>query len=86
MQEQEPITVFLIKQKPIAPNGLGQKYTVLIPPGYSLAFLRRFVYSGCKAIGEREELNLALECKARVFPYDYPFSQAGKETFKLNAL
>lgn len=57
------ITVFLVKNKSITPSGLGQSFTVLVPKGHGLNFLRRFVYSGCKPIAEREELKLMLECQ-----------------------
>ena len=66
------LTVFVIKNRSLTESGLGQAFTVLVPQGYGLNFFRRFVYSGCKPIGEREELNLLLECKKRAFPYDYP--------------
>lgn len=75
----EQLTVFLIKNKPLLSTGLGQSFTLLIPKGYGLNLLRRFVYSGCKPIAEREELNLKLECKTRSFPYDYPQTKAGQE-------
>ena len=53
--------------------------TLLVPEGYALGLLRRFVYSGCKAIGEREYLKLMMECNKRVFPNDYPETKAGSE-------
>lgn len=40
---------------------------------------RRLVYSGCKAIGEREYCKLMMECGRRVFPWDYPETKAGQE-------
>ena len=46
--------------------------------------MRRLVYSGCKAIGEREYLKLMMECGRRVFPYDYPNTKAG-QVFALNS-
>jgi hypothetical protein len=42
---------------------------------------RRLVYSGCKAIGEREYLKLMLECGRKVFPYDFPTTAAGQKHF-----
>jgi hypothetical protein len=42
---------------------------------------RRLVYSGCKAIGEREYLKLMLECGRKVFPYDFPTTSAGQKQF-----
>lgn len=57
------LTAFVIKNNQLEQQGLGQAYTIILPEGYGLNFLRRFVYSGCKAIGEREELKLLLECK-----------------------
>jgi len=51
----------------------------MVPEGYGLGLLRRLVYSGCKAIGEREYLKLSLECNKRVFPHDYPETKAGSE-------
>lgn len=56
------ITLMLIKHRLLHGSGLGSSFTLLIPKGYSLNLWRRFVYSGCKPIGEREELALMLEC------------------------
>ena len=53
--------------------------TLYVPEGYGLGTLRRLVYSGCKAIGEREHLKLMLECNKRVFPHDFPETNAGAE-------
>jgi hypothetical protein len=55
------ITIFIVKLKAAA-SGLGQSYKVIVPSGYGLNLWRRFVYSGCKPIAEREELKLLLEC------------------------
>lgn len=74
---KELLTAFIIKNQQINNSGLGQAFTVIVPEGYGLSFLRRFVYSGCKAIGEREELALMLECQQRVFPYDHPETEIG---------
>jgi len=49
-----------------------------VPEGYGLQVLRRFVYSGCKAIGIKELLAIHLESGKRCFPYDYPETEAGK--------
>ena len=53
--------------------------SLYVPEGYGLSILRRLVYSGCKAIGERELLKLMLECNKRVFPLDFPETKAGQE-------
>ena len=53
--------------------------TLYVPEGYGLGIFRRLVYSGCKAIGEREHLKLMLECNKRVFPHDFPETNAGSE-------
>jgi hypothetical protein len=58
----EVITVYLIKHSPCSSSGLGQSYSLLAPEGYGLDFMRRFVYSSCKAIGAREHMKLMLEC------------------------
>lgn len=79
-EQPELVTVLVIRRPPLLNNGLGQSFTVIAPEGYGLALLRRFVYSGCKAIGEREHCNLMLECGRRVFPFDYPQTKAGTET------
>lgn len=60
-EDKQKITVFVVKLKTTA-SGLGQAYKVILPPGFGLNFWRRFVYSGCKPIAEREELKLMLEC------------------------
>jgi len=78
MEESDSqVTVFVVKNKALTKSGLGQSFTVLVPQGYGLNLLRRFVYSGCKPIAEREELKLMPECQQRVFPYDYPGCRAG---------
>ena len=48
--------------------------------------LRRFVYSGCKAIGEREYHKLMMECGKRVFPADYPGTRSASQYYQQNAL
>jgi hypothetical protein len=50
-----------------------------VPEGYGLGIWRRMVYSGCKAIGEREYLKLSMECGRRVFPHDFPNTEAGQK-------
>jgi hypothetical protein len=72
-------SVILVKHASLLANGLGQAFTIYVPEGYGLGILRRLVYSGCKAIGERELLKLMLECNSRVFPHDFPETRAGKE-------
>lgn len=62
-------------------DGYGTSISILCPQGHCLQLMRRFSYSGCKPIGEREYKKLMLECWQRVFPYDYPGTQA----FKLEA-
>ena len=61
-------SVVIVKHPSLLANGLGQAISIYIPEGYSLSLLRRFIYSGCKAIGEREEHKLMMECGKRVFP------------------
>ena len=70
-------SVFFVKHPSLLSNGLGQAISLYVPEGYGLALLRRLVYSGCKAIAEREHLKLMLECNKRVFPIDYPETVAG---------
>ena len=65
---EELTSVFLVKHASLLSNGLGQAMTLYVPEGYGLPLMRRLVYSGCKAIGERELLKLMLECNKRVFP------------------
>lgn len=76
---EDLISVFLVKHPSLLSNGLGQAMTLYVPEGFGLALLRRLVYSGCKAIGERELLKLMLECNKRVFPQDFPETKAGKD-------
>ena len=78
-------SVLLVKHASLLANGLGQAFTIYVPEGYGLGFLRRLVYSGCKAIGERELLKLMLECNTRVFPHDFPETRAGKEFLSAKA-
>ena len=79
-------SVLLVKHASLLANGLGQAFTLYVPEGYGLGLLRRLVYSGCKAIGERELLKLMLECNTRVFPQDYLETKAGKEFSTATAL
>ena len=65
-------SIVVVKHTSLLANGLGQAISIFIPEGYGLSMLRRFVYSGCKAIGEREHNKLMLECGKEVFPKDYP--------------
>ena len=86
-EDVEDLTsVFLIKHPSLLSNGLGQAMTLYVPEGYGLSLLRRLVYSGCKAIGERELLKLMLECNKRVFPQDFPETQAGKDLAQQTAI
>ena len=71
-EEADSVSVILVKHQSLLANGLGQAVTLYVPEGYGLGLLRRLVYSGCKAIGEREYLKLMMECNTRVFPQDYP--------------
>ena len=61
-------SLVVVKHASLLANGLGQAISIFIPEGYGLSMLRRFVYSGCKAIGEREHNKLMLECGKEVFP------------------
>ena len=65
---EETTSIILVKHASLLSNGLGQSMSIYVPEGYGLSMLRRLVYSGCKAIGERELLKLMLECNTRVFP------------------
>lgn len=73
----EAVTVFVAKNAALLNNGLGMSYCIFVPEGYGMGLWRRLVYSGCKAIGEREYLKLMLECGRKVFPYDFPNTAAG---------
>jgi hypothetical protein len=53
-EAKEIITVYVIKHSPHSASGLGQSYSLIASEGYGLDFMRRFVYSSCKAIGARE--------------------------------
>jgi len=75
----ESTSVVLVKHASLLSNGLGQAVTLIVPEGHGLGLMRRLVYSGCKAIGEREYLKLMLECNKRVFPHDYPETKSGQE-------
>ena len=79
---EEKTSIILVKHKSLLSNGLGQAISIYVPEGYGLSILRRLVYSGCKAIGERELLKLMLECNKRVFPWDYPETEAGRDLLK----
>ena len=79
-------SVVIVKHSSLLSNGLGQAISIYIPEGYSLSLLRRFIYSGCKAIGEREEHKLMMECGKRVFPQDYPGTNTAKLVYHENAL
>ena len=78
-------SVMLVKHASLLQNGIGQAFTLYVPEGYGLALLRRLVYSGCKAIGEREYCKLMLECGTRVFPQDFPETKAGRALLTENA-
>ena len=69
----------MVKHPSLLSNGLGQAMSLYVPEGNGLSILRRLVYSGCKAIGERELLKLMLECNRRFFPHDFPETKAGQE-------
>ena len=71
--------MFVCKNASLLNNGLGQSYCIMVPEGYGLGIWRRMVYSGCKAIAEREHLKLMMECGRRVFPYDFPNTVAGQK-------
>eukprot|EP00347_Sterkiella_histriomuscorum_P019211 403342510 len=77
--EKEYITVIVFKNKFHHQNNFGASFTILIPEGYGLNMLRRFVYSGCKPIGYKEFLAINLEIGNPVFPQDFCHTQVGKE-------
>ena len=85
-QTTDLTSIFIIKHPALLSNGLGQSISVIIPEGYGLSMLRRFVYSGCKAIGEREHRKLMLECGREVFPVDYPEAQLAHQYHHENAI
>ena len=76
-EEDNSTSIVLIKHQSLLANGLGQACSLYVPEGFGMGLLRRLVYSGCKAIGEKEHLKLMLECSQRVFPHDFPETQAG---------
>jgi hypothetical protein len=76
--ENDLVTIYIVKNPPLLSNGLGQSFCVIAPEGYGMDLWRRLIYSGCKAIGEREHLKLMMECARRVFPWDYPETKAGQ--------
>ena len=78
LDEVDSTSLVLVKHASLLQNGLGQSLSLYVPEGYGLSLLRRLVYSGCKAIGERELLKLSMECNTRVFPQDYPETEAGQ--------
>jgi glycine cleavage system aminomethyltransferase T len=82
----EIVTIFIAKNPAPLANGLGQSFTVIAPEGYGMGIWRRLVYSGCKAIGEREYSKLMMECGRRVFPRDYPETNAGQEALMEDAV
>ena len=71
VEDLKVTSVCIVKHQSLLSNGLGQSFTILVPEGYGLSLLRKLVYSGCKAIGEREHLKLMMECNKRIYPYDY---------------
>ena len=79
-------SIIIVKHAALLSNGLGQAFSIYIPEGYGLSLLRRFVYSGCKAIGEREHNKLMMECGKRVFPVDYPETSSGSNLLHIDAL
>ena len=84
MDSDEMISIVLIKLPNLAASGFGTRYQILVPEGFGLTTLRRFVYSGCRSIALTEYLAINLECgSSRCFPYDYPETQAGKEWLKI---
>ena len=78
-EENRSVTVILIKLPDMTANGYGTRFQLLVPQGYGLNVLRRFVYSGCKAIGIKEYLAIHMEAGKRCFPFDYPETAAGKD-------
>ena len=86
VDEEGLTSIIIIKHASLLSNGLGQAVSIYIPEGYGLSMLRRFVYSGCKAIGEREHQKLMMECGKRVFPADYPGTSAAQQFYHNNAL
>ena len=84
--EEDLTSIVIIKHASLLSNGLGQAISIYIPEGYGLSILRRFVYSGCKAIGEREHHKLIMECGKRVFPVDYPGTKSAQKFFHDNAM
>ena len=80
MDSDEEVTIILVKLPNLTASGFGTRYQVLVPEGFGLQTLRRFVYSGCRAIALNEYLAITLECgTSRCFPYDFPETAAGRE-------
>lgn len=80
--ETETVQIMLVKLPNLTLNGFATRFEVIIPEGYGLNTLRRFVYSGCKAIAINELLAIHLEAGKRCFPFDYPETEAGKDWLK----
>ena len=45
------ITVILKRMQNMTTSGFGTRYQLIVGEGYGLNLFRRFIYSGCKAIG-----------------------------------
>lgn len=71
------ISIIIVKVPTLDPStGYGTRYMVIVPEGFGQQVLRRFVYSGCRAIAIKEYLAICLH--ERVFPFDYPETRAGQ--------
>lgn len=77
-EDAESVTLILVKLPALTSSGFGTRYQLIAPEGYGLNLLRRFIYSGCKAIGIKETLSIHLEAGQRCFPYDFPETPAGR--------
>ncbi|CDW89507.1 ribonucleases p mrp protein subunit pop1 containing protein [Stylonychia lemnae] len=72
-------TVIIYKNQYQLSNNFGASFQILIPQGYGLNLLRRFVYSGCKPIGLKEYLAINMEVMNPVYPFDYLQTQTGQK-------
>ena len=72
--QRDQIVLLLVFNK--SPNGFGDSISIFIESGYSLGLLRRFSYSGSKAIGLKEYKLINIERETPLYPYDYPSTSA----------
>lgn len=73
------VPFILLQREAGLSRGFGSGWDLVIPSGWGMAFWTSIMYAnGARAVGQRDMLQMQLECSSPVFPYDFLDTERGK--------